>query len=286
MCKQNKMNNIIKLAINDELKIEKFIITIEYLCKFVELLTLNFSKNSLYIQCQNFNHVILFELNIPNYWFDYYQFEQINIIQVTVEINKFYNFLERKCNEIILILFDTNNPSNVIINANQYENTNHLQLQNHFQLNEQILNVPSNDNYQYHLVIEQHILKNIINELIENNTTELSFHCSNILEEVILYGNNKAFTILQNYNNLIETDNFILTFSVNLLLQLPLNKLECVVIYIYLNPNMPIKFAFSLDENDDLIDFNINISPNEVHNVNSNENDFLNMCLAMSHTSI
>jgi hypothetical protein len=74
--------------------------------------------------------------------------------------------------------------------------------------------------------------------------------------------------------------------NVELLSQLPFNRIHSIVIYMFLNPDMPLKISYPLDESDDMIDFNVIISPFEIHEVSSNENELLNMCLAMSRATI
>jgi hypothetical protein len=106
------------------------------------------------------------------------------------------------------------------------------------------------------------------------------------LNQVIICANGQPPTILENHNTFIEGDNFISTFNLALLAQLPFNAIESVVVYIFLHPGMPIKFSFPLDESDDLVNFNVNISPNELLFADFNEDEFLNMCASMSTTTL
>jgi len=287
------------IGINDEFKFEKIVALFSYLRNFRDLVSLHISQLGIYMQIQNGNHVILFELNIPNYWFDYYQFNHPNGFVLTLNINTLYQILQNRCPGFIWITYDIEVPTTIIINSEEcyYENPYNceippeacyceLHIDDITGINsEPLLDLPSNDKYQYHLVIEQKTFRDIIETLVYNNKNELSFHCSSKLEEVILY-EDKPFIILQNYNTVTQSQDFISTFNVELLSNLPLNVLETAVVYIFLNPNMPIKFAFPLDECDDSIDFNINISPNDVYEVCQDNNDFLNMCLAMSNTTL
>lgn len=287
------------IGITDNLKFEKIVNILQYLCNFNTLITFNLSINGLYIQCQNINHIILFELDIPSYWFDYYQFIHNINFGLTIEINELCYILQNKCPGFIWMTFDINNSSTIIINSEEcyYENPYncevspedcYYELHTYYELLsiEPLLILPTNDKYQYHLVIEHYLLQSIIDELIQNNKTELTFHCSTNLEEVILYGNEKPLVILQNHNSITETENFILTVNIQLLSQLPFKSIKSIIVYLFINPNTPIKISFPLDETDDLIDFNINISPNEIYHVNNNETDFFNMCNSMSKTVI
>jgi hypothetical protein len=283
-------NNIV-IGIHDELKQEKIINILKYLCNFTNIIKLYLSKNGLYIQQQNVNHIILFDMDIPSYWFDYYEFNGDEIIDLTIDINAFYELLKNIYPIPIWITHTTNKLNEIMISSeytlNEIVNLS-VRIENYYNFTaiEPLLVLPTNDKYQYHLVIEQNTFKSIIDELIQNDKKELNFHCSNVLGEVILYGNGKPFIILENYNTMIETQDFILTFNTETLAQLPFNNIQSFIIYIFLNPNTPIKISFPLDETDELIDFNINVSPNEVYEVNSSENDFLNMCLHMNNLSL
>jgi hypothetical protein len=289
--------NSFVIGINDERKFEKFVTLIGYFKCFTTHATFNVNGNYLYIQIMNPDRSILFELSIPTYWFDYFHFRNEDNLQITVEMNTLYNVLNDRCPGFIWISYDIGNPTYIIINSEDtyYENPFNVDLspeQCYWEMRcgtsqiEPLLDVISNDKYQYHLVIEQHKLQSIITEASNVGCKLLSFHCSNQLDEVIVLCGNNPAVILSNHNSESECENFISMFSVILLSQLPFSAIECVVIHLFLSPNMPIKVVFPLDENDDLLDLNINIVPTEVHNVNSDENDFLNMCLAMSRTNI
>jgi hypothetical protein len=287
------------IGINDEFKFEKIVALFGYLRNFTYLVALHISQLGIYIQIQNANHVILFELNIPNYWFDYYHFKHPTGIVLTLQINAFYQILQNRCPGFVWITYDIAEPTTIIINSEEcyYENPYNCEIPPeacYCELriddvtgtnSDPLLDLPSNDKYQYHLVIEQKQFRDIIETLMRTNKTTISFHCSSELEEVIIYAD-RPLAILQNHNTVTLTQDFISTFNVVLLSQLPLNDLQTAVVYIFLNPNMPIKFAFPLDECDDSIDFNINISPNDVYEVCRDNNDFLNMCLAMNNTTL
>lgn len=292
--------NTLVIGINDEYKFEKLVKIIKYLCNHTEILMFRISSDGLYTQVQNRNHVILFELTLPFYWFDYYHFKINNNqsqIGLTIELNRFYQILQNRCPGFIWIAYDINTPQTIVINNEQcyYENPYncpippeecYCELQNYpdFIVRDSLLNLPSNDEYQYHLQIDQQVFKQIIDELIQTGNTELTFHCSNVLQEVMLR-TDKLFTILPNHNTTTETDDFVSAFNVNLLSQLPFNDFQCVVIYIFLKPNTPIKFVFPLDESDEHMDLNINISPNETR-TNTLDSDFLHMCDAMNRTML
>jgi len=210
----------------------------------------------------------------------------------------FYQILQNRCPGFIWITYDINVPHTIVINNENcyYENPYNCQippeecyseLQNYpdFIVRDSLLNLPFNDEYQYHLEIDQQVFKQIIDELLHTGNTELTFHCSMVLQEVILH-TNKPFIILPNHNTgNIETEDFISNFNVNLLSQLPFNDFQCVVIYIFLSPNTPVKFAFPLDESDEHMDLNINISPNDPR-TNTLDIDFLTMCDAMNRTML
>jgi hypothetical protein len=204
--------------------------------------------------------------------------------------------MEDKCPGFIWLSYNIDCPNKLLINSEEayYENPFKCEIAQEecfFELRcgtvqfEPLLGLLPNDQYQYHLVIEQLEFQNILKTMLQSNKNMLSFHCSDQLDEVILYCE-KPMTILENHNSQTQTENFVSTFDATLLAQLPFNVIQSTILYLFLSPNMPLKVVFPLDETDDNIDFNINVIPQEVHNVDSNDNDFLNMCLSMSRTRL
>ena len=289
--------NSLVIGINDEHKFEQFTTIIGYFKCFTTYATFNVNNDYFYMQIMNPDRSILIELSIPTYWFDYFHFRNEDNLIITVEINTLYEVLTTNCPRFIWISYDIGHPTYMIINSEEtyYENPFNTELspeECYYEMRcgtaqtEPLLNLLSNDNYQYHLVIEQQEFKQILTEAVQHGREQLSFNCSNKLNEVIILACEKPASILLNHNTETECQNFISMFSVTLLLQIPFSAIECVVIHLFLNPNMPIKVVFPLDENDEMLDLNINIVPTEVHNVDSCENDFLNMCLAMTRAKI
>jgi hypothetical protein len=204
--------------------------------------------------------------------------------------------MEDKCPGFIWISYDIAQPSKLMINSEEtyYENPFNCEIPQEdcfVEIRcgtaqfEPLLSLLPNDQYQYHLVIEQLEFQNILQTMLSSGKNMLNFHCSQILDEVILFCE-KPMTILTNYNSQIECENFVSTFDATLLSQLPFGVIQSTVLYLFISPNLPLKVSFPLDESDDNIDFNINIVPHVIHNVDSDDNDFLNMCLSMSRTHL
>jgi hypothetical protein len=270
----------VKIEVYDNLNYDKFLNILQYFCNFTSFVNIHLSKDNMYIQVINKHNTILFELNIPSYWFSDYYFNYLDNVILTVKICEFYKTLHNFYPAYpISIIYDITKPSIITIN--------NIIIENHICIvGEPLLILPNNYNYQYHLVIEQSNFQQYINYNINNNENELYFHCSSKLNQVIIYNStNNNNVILEDYNSTrTSKENFILKFNTYLISQLPFNIIQCTVIYIFLNPNEPIKISFPLDESDDLIDFCIYISPNEVYNTVND--DFLEMCSAMKNTSI
>lgn len=264
-----------QLIIDDDLKYEKLLDILSYICIYCDCTTIYISDDELYIQVQNNCRNMLFDIKLPSYyWFDDYYFNHSTILSLNINIKNLYNYLLNCYPSIITIYYDLNYSNNLFIDSKNHDNIQIatqicmcelVDYYSSFPI-EQLLDIPNNDKYQYYLVINNQTLKNIIID-IYNTNQDLIIISSSKTNEIILRTDNKLFEILDNNNSDIEVDDFILKFDNYLLYQLPIDKMNNSYIFIFIDPNKPIKFSFPLDQcdNDEYIDFNIHISPNNIY---------------------
>ena len=114
-----------EFRISDKRKKEVFISIFSILKHSSQNTNLIVNKTAIHIQGMDKSHVCLFDLNLSSEWFDFYQIEKEEDIELCFNTIVFHSMISTKSDDQILVLkLDTDNSETLVIELkNQYDNT-------------------------------------------------------------------------------------------------------------------------------------------------------------------
>lgn len=249
------------VQMNQASKTELFTQVFQHIKLFTDHINLAFREDGLYIQTMDNSHVSVFELNMPNTWFDHYVLEDGNVL-IGITASILYKILHSrdKAHSISLLMSDkTDDKLNIHFATESAEVYNRHYEISLMEIDVDQLHIPDME-YDADLTLPSMTFGSLIEQFKVFGDT-LEFHCS---EEIVKLSANSSETGTMTVDIPIDD---IVSFAINegetLQLSFSLNHLHNICSYSKIAKNMdisikkdcPIKITYPLDEDKCYITF-------------------------------
>lgn len=254
-----------EIIIRDPTKIETFTMIFQHVKLFTEHINLFMEKERFFVQLMDKSHVSIFEIYLPNTWFDEYNCNSEGGFTVGIHSSIFFKVLGTcdKRQQQIQILFDNNDSDKLFMNFTNNSDTSitgNKEFDKHFEIplldiDSETMHIPEID-YQAEFSIPSAVFANMISQLkifgdtLDISCSENAIQMSSISNEA---GKMSVDIPIQDLNSFAiqEDQELNLSFSLLHLYNICLYSKLSKDIDIFITNDYPIKFVYRLFGSED-----------------------------------
>lgn len=248
-------NNNMEIQITQQGRADIFTSLFQYIKLFTENINVICNKERLFIQAIDKSHISIFEIYLPNSWFDVYKIDQETDITIGINTNLLYKVLHaREKSQKLSIILENTNTDKLQIHMISESNVN---FDKHFEvplmdIDSEMMSIPEME-YQAEFSLQSVMFSTLIEQLKMFGDT-LRIECSE--EKISLFSESMESGKMMvdiPIDDLIsfaieENENLDLSFSLVHLYNICLYSKIAKTIDVSMKTNYPIRVQYLLDD--------------------------------------